>query len=69
LTLETAEGGLVFVEYTGRTNLETGYAYSCPTFRTGVSDLLWLNRIQTVAKGIFDPDEMSVTYPEIYELR
>ena len=69
LTLETADGGLVFVEYTGRTDLETGYAYSCPTFRTGVPDLLWLNRIQTVAKGIFDPGEMSVTYPEIYELR
>lgn len=69
LTLETEAGGLVFVEYTGRSNLETGAAYACPRFRTGVPELAWLNRIQAVAKGFFDADAMVVTYPEVYELR
>ncbi len=69
LTLETDEGELVLVEYTGRTHMETGFAYSCPTFRTGAPRLRWLNSVQAVAKGIFDPDAMTVTYPEIFELR
>lgn len=69
MTLETSEGGIVFVEYTGRTNLETGLAYTCPRFRTGATGLEWLNRIQAVAKGIFDPDAMTLTYPMIYEMR
>jgi len=69
LCVETAQGGLVFIEYTGRTNLETGAAYSTPTFRTGVPELQWMNRIQAVAKGRFDPDAMTMTYDQIFELR
>ena len=38
LTLETTEGGLIFVEYTGRTNMQTGYAYTTPRFRTGAEN-------------------------------
>ena len=69
LTLETTEGSLVFVEYTGRTNLETGYAYTCPRFRTGAPELAWLNHVQAVAKGYFDAETMTVTYPQIFEMR
>jgi hypothetical protein len=69
ITLETTEGGLIFVEYTGRTNLETGYAYTCPRFRTGVPELTWLNGVQAVAKGYFDAETMSVTYPQVFEMR
>ena len=69
LTLETSEGGLVFVEYTGRTNMQTGYAYTCPRFRTGVPELAWLNHVQAVAKGYFDAEKMLVTYPQIFEMR
>ena len=69
LTLETSEGGIIFVEYTGRSNLETGLAYSCPRFRTGAPGLEWLNRVQAVAKGYFDSEAMTLTYPEIYEMR
>lgn len=69
LTLETSEGGIIFVEYTGRSNLETGDAYSCPRFRTGAPGLEWLNRVQAVAKGFFDAETMTLTYPEVYEMR
>jgi len=69
MTLETPAGALVFVEYTGRSHLETGLTYATPTFRTGDPDLAWLNRVQTVAKGFFDAEAMTVTYPVIYELR
>jgi len=69
MTLETSEGGLVFVDYTGRSNMETGAAYACPRFRTGVPELAWLNRVQAVAKGFFDPQAMTVIYPQVFELR
>jgi|TARA_B110000305_G_C19254556_1_gene546425 hypothetical protein len=69
LTLETTEGGLIFVEYTGRTNMQTGYAYTTPRFRTGAPGLGWLNHVQAVAKGYFDSEKMTVTYPEIFEMR
>ena len=69
LTVETTEGGLVFIQYTGRMNPETGLAYCCPQFRTGAPGLEWLNRVQAVAKGFFDAEAMTVTYPEIYEMR
>ena len=68
-TLETSDGGLIFVEYTGRTHMETGYAYTCPRFRTGAPGLEWLNHVQAVAKGYFDEERMVVTYPQIFEMR
>ncbi len=69
LTLETDDGALVFVEYRGRSNLETGFAYSAPTFQTGDSRYAWMNRIQAVGRGFFDGEAMTMTYPMIYELR
>ena len=69
LTLETDDGALVFVEYKGRSNLDTGVAITAPTFRTGDSRYAWMNRIPAVAKGMFDSEAMVVTYPVVYELR
>lgn len=69
LTLETDDGALVFVEYKGRSHLDTGVAYSAPIFRTGDPRYLWMNRIQAVAKGFWDGAAMIMTYPMIYELR
>ena len=69
ITLETHDGAMVFVEYRGRSNLETGIAYSTPTFRTGDARYAWMNRIQAVAKGTWDAEAMRVTYPMVYELR
>jgi hypothetical protein len=69
LTLQSDEGGLVIVEYTGTMNLETGIALTCPRFTTGAPGLEWLNHVQAVGKAFFDADDMTVTYPEIFELR
>jgi hypothetical protein len=69
LTLETDDGALVFVEYTGRTQRDGGAAYSTPLFQTGDPRYAWMNRIQAVARGHFDGDAMVMRYPEIYELR
>lgn len=69
LTLESEQGDLVFVEYTGRLHPETGIAYTCPRFTTGAPELAWLNRVQAVGKACFDASAMTVTYPQIYELR
>jgi hypothetical protein len=69
LSLASSEGDLVFVEYTGRFDPDTGVAYTCPRFTTGAPELAWLNRVQAVGKGFFDPAAMTVTYPQIYALR
>ncbi len=69
MTLETDDGALIQVEYTGRTNLDTNVAHSTPTFRTGDPRYIWLNGVQAVAKGVFDADAMVMTYPVVYELR
>ena len=69
MTLESDEGGLVFVEYTGQMNFETGIAYTCPRFTTGAPGLEWLNRVQAVGKGFYDAEAMTVNYPEIFEMR
>ena len=69
LTLESATGELVFVEYTGRLHPESGVAFTCPRFTTGSPRLAWLNRVQAVGKAYFDAEAMTVTYPQIYELR
>ena len=69
LTLESETGGLVFVEYTGRLNAERGVAYTCPRFTTGAPGLEWLNHVQAVGKAFFDAEAMTVTYPQVYELR
>ncbi len=69
LALETDDGALVYVEYTGRSNLDTGVAYSTPTFQTGDERYRWLNRVQCVARGHWDAEAMVMDYPMLYELR
>jgi hypothetical protein len=66
VTLETDDGALVLMTYTGRIDLATLTAYGAPTFRTGDERYAWLNRIQAVAKGTFAPPVL--TY-EIHEVR
>ena len=69
LTLESDAGELVLVQYTGRLDPDTGFAYTCPQFTTGAPGLAWLNRVQAVGRATFDPDTMTVHYPQIYALR
>ena len=67
LTLETDDGALVHVTYSGRLQFETMAVYSTPLFHTGDERYLWLNKIQGAAKGTFQPDGTLIY--EIFELR
>ena len=69
MTVETHDGALVYVEYKGRSSLETGLAYATPSFRTGDPRYRWMNTLQAVAKGWFDAEAMRMIYPTVYELR
>jgi hypothetical protein len=70
MTLETVDGAAVFVQYMGRTTLVPGApAYTTPRFVTADERYRWLNTIQAVGKGFFDPEAGTVSYPQIYELR
>jgi hypothetical protein len=67
--VETHDGALVFVHYTGRVDVAGGAGaplYATPRFDTGDERYRWLNRIQAVAKGHLTGD--CLTY-EVYELR
>jgi hypothetical protein len=67
LTLETDDGALVHATYSGRLQFDTMAVYATPLFHTGDERYLWLNRIQAVSKGSFQPDGTLVY--EIFELR
>lgn len=67
LTMQTGDGAIVYVSYTGRLQFATGTAFSTPLFHTGDERYAWLNSIQAVAKGVFSPPSTLVY--EIYELR
>lgn len=66
--LQTDDGALVFIHYTGRVNTaETGApVYATPRFDTGDERYQWLNRVQAVGKGAFDGT--TLTY-DLFELR
>ena len=66
--VETHDGALVFMQYTGRTDTTAPGAplYATPRFETGDERYRWLNRVQAVAKGTFDGH--TLVY-ELYELR
>jgi hypothetical protein len=66
-TLETDDGALVHLTYSGRFQFDTMTAYATPLFQTGDERYQWLNRIQAVSKGTFQPDGTLVY--EMYELR
>lgn len=68
--LETDDGALVFIHYTGRTDVSAGPGnaplYAAPLFETGDERYRWLNRVQAVAKGRLAGS--TLTY-ELYEVR
>jgi hypothetical protein len=70
VTFETHDGALVFVAYSGRSDLSRGPGqspvYAAPLFETGDDRYAWLNRVQAVAKGTLDGT--TLTY-EIAEVR
>lgn len=55
MTIETHDGALVYVTYTGRSDFSEGPEahpiYSAPRFETGDERYAWLNLVQAVAKG------------------
>lgn len=54
-TIETHDGALVYVQYSGRTDISGGMGsapmYVTPRFETGHPDYAWLNAVQAVGKG------------------
>lgn len=81
-TLETPEGALVYIEYSGVMDLgEDGYArvlrgdlpasvpiHVAPRFLTAHPAFMWLNRLQCVSIGALDPATSTVRY-DTYALR
>ena len=66
ITYETNDGALIHATYSGRLLFDTMTVYAAPLFHTGDERYLWLNRVQAVAKGSFQPDGTLVY--EMYEL-
>lgn len=67
VTLETDDGALIHATYSGRLQFDTLTVYAAPLFHTGDDRYAWLNRIQAVSKGAFQPDGTLIY--EIFELR
>jgi len=53
-TLETEDGAFIYVEYSGRADMESGLIATAPTFQTSHEKYLWMNNIQAVAAGQID---------------
>ena len=53
VTLETDDGAIILVTYTGRMDAATGVIHSAMYFETGDERYVWLTRILGVAKGQF----------------
>ncbi|EJM21096.1 MULTISPECIES: DUF3237 domain-containing protein [unclassified Pseudomonas] len=54
-TLETHDGALIHVSYTGRASVGpegTSPVMITPTFETGDSRYAWLNKVQAIGRGI-----------------
>jgi hypothetical protein len=65
--LETDDGALIYVSYTGRFDTVGGTGpVTAPLFDTGDERYRWLAKIQAVAKGTIDGQ--TLTY-EVYEVR
>jgi hypothetical protein len=67
LTLETDDGAIIHAKYSGRLQFDTMAVYATPLFHTGDERYLWLNKIQAVSKGTFQPDGTLIY--EMFELR
>ncbi len=66
ILLESDDGALIFVSYTGRLDLATQTAYAAPVFQTGDERYAWLNNLVAVGKG--KTDSKTLTY-ELHEMR
>ncbi|WP_374024592.1 DUF3237 domain-containing protein [Mycobacterium sp. HNNTM2301] len=64
LTLQTDDGAIILVTYTGRMNASTAGVYSAMYFETGDERYEWLTRILGVAKGTFTGGNLEY---EVYE--
>jgi hypothetical protein len=67
--VETDDGALVFIQYSGRVDLSEGGTaplYATPRFETGDPRYGWLNKLQAVGKGTLEGS--TLTY-DLYELR
>ena len=67
VTYQTDDGAIIHATYSGRLQFDTMAVYAAPLFHTGDERYLWLNRIQAVARGTFQPDGTLVY--EMFELR
>jgi hypothetical protein len=67
ITLETDDGAIVHATYNGRLQFDTMTVNAAPLFNTGDERYAWMNRIQAVSKGTFQPDGTLVY--EMFELR
>lgn len=67
ITYQTDDGAIIHATYSGRLQFDTMAVYAAPLFHTGDERYTWMNRIQAVAKGTFQPDGTLVY--EMYELR
>lgn len=61
VTLRTDDGGIIFVQYYGRSDVSRGLElpatiYVAPRFETGDERYVWLNRIQALGKGSVQED-------------
>jgi hypothetical protein len=69
MTIETHDGALVLVTYTGRSDFREGPGahpiYSAPRFETGDERYAWLNLVQAVAKGSFEDGHVRYEVAEV----
>ena len=74
MTLRTADGALIYMQYGGRLDVSNPAAgltaYVAPVFETGDERYTWLNRIQAVGKGKLSvsADGANLDY-EFFEIR
>jgi len=70
VTLETPDGAIVLVQYTGRVDGSNGLGgapvHAAFQFETGDERYAWLNRIQAIAKGTLDGSALAY---DVYEVR
>tara|TARA_B100000073_G_scaffold287074_1_gene248890 strand:- start:136 stop:585 length:450 start_codon:yes stop_codon:yes gene_type:complete len=68
ITLETDDGEIIYIEYSGRGIRSEGLAVSAPTFQTGSKKYKWLNRVQAVMAGQVDMEAGKLVY-RLYEVK
>jgi len=69
MTIETHDGAVVYVAYTGRSDFREGPGvhpiYAAPKFETGDERYAWLNLVQAVSKGTFDGTHVRYEVSEV----